>query len=163
MALHAGRRRVPHLQSSGRSDRRNGAASQSWWMGMFGRQVGPGRLTLASMFSLEPITRARLQSSVSSRRDPGGSADRGSAASARFSDAALSGVEHSGRHSIVVLAVTGGEPRARSGGIHAPPIGGGESVLADWSSHVRCHAHCDGRHHGRLRARTVVRRSLGLS
>jgi hypothetical protein len=30
--------------------------SQNWWMGMFGRQVGPGRLTLASMFSLEPIT-----------------------------------------------------------------------------------------------------------
>jgi hypothetical protein len=30
--------------------------SQNWWMGMFGREVGPGRLTLASMFSLEPIT-----------------------------------------------------------------------------------------------------------
>jgi hypothetical protein len=30
--------------------------SQNWWMGMLGRQVGPGRLTLASMFSLEPIT-----------------------------------------------------------------------------------------------------------
>ena len=30
--------------------------SQNWWMGMGSRNVGPGRLTLASMFSLEPIT-----------------------------------------------------------------------------------------------------------
>jgi hypothetical protein len=30
--------------------------SQNWWMGMLSRQTGPGRLTLSSMFSLEPIT-----------------------------------------------------------------------------------------------------------
>jgi hypothetical protein len=29
--------------------------SQNWWMGMLGRQAGPGRLTLAAMISLEPI------------------------------------------------------------------------------------------------------------
>ena len=136
--------------------------SQNWWMGMFGREVGPADTCLDVQSRADHG--ARLQSSVSSRRDPGGSADRGSAASARFSDAALSGVEDSGRHSIECRAgpCAGRRTRARSGGIHAPPIGGGESVLADWSSHVRCHAHCDGRHHGRLRARTVVRRSLGL-
>jgi hypothetical protein len=30
--------------------------SQNWWMGMMSRHMGPGRLTLSSMISLEPIT-----------------------------------------------------------------------------------------------------------
>lgn len=29
--------------------------TQNWWMGMMSRQAGPGRLTLSSMISLEPI------------------------------------------------------------------------------------------------------------
>ena len=139
-------------------------AVQNWWMGMAERPAGSGRLRFTLMLSLEPATLGRrwLSRDLPGRRNARRPAAHRSAASARLPHAGRGRLADAARARLLADACrrAGRRAGARPGDVHAPGVGVRESHRTARPSHVRFHAHRDGRPHRRARPRPLAGRRL---
>ena len=138
----------------------------NWWMGMFERKVGSSNLTINTMLSLDPLTvgkkgyRELFQVGEAFEGKPLIDYQHPHdlfmqlAVVWRMPIGSKHGL-HTGRRSL-------GGARARSGRLHAPRLGNGESDVAARPPHARLDAHRVRSGDGGGRPRAMDDRRLGL-